>query len=91
MCAYYGKVLEDTCSAINKCLDKNIFEINVRRVRTCNAIPSNARSKINFISRALGDLKKLGYLEYMGRNSPKKYRILKKSNFEEIKTQMNIQ
>jgi len=91
LCAYYEKILQETISAINKCLDKNLLEINVKRVRTCNAIPSNAKSKINFISRALGDLRKLGYLEYMGRNSPKKYRILKKSNFEEVKTQMNIQ
>ena len=91
MCAYYAKILQETCSAINKCLKKNLYEINVRRVRTCNAIPSNAKSKINFISRALVDLKKLGYLEYMGRNSPKKYRILKESNFEDIKTQMDIE
>lgn len=77
-------------SAINKCLDKNLLEVNVKRIRLCNEIPSNAKSKINFISRALGDLKELGYLEYIGRNSPKKYKIIKRTNFEEIKTQMDI-
>jgi hypothetical protein len=62
----------------------------VRRVRKCNAIPSSERSKINFISRALDDLTNLGYLKYIGKNSPKKYEILKKPDFDEIKDVMDI-
>lgn len=88
---FYKKVLEETIQAINKCYDKNITDINVRRVRKCNDISSNQRSKINFISRALEDLKKLGYLKFIGRNSPKKYQILYKiSDLSNISKKLNL-
>jgi len=83
--AYYKKILEDTVRAVNLCFEKHYYEINVRRVRKCNAISSSERSKINFISRALDDLSNLGYLKYIGKNSPKKYEILKKLDLNEIK------
>jgi len=83
--AYYKKVLEETVSAINKCYEKNVTDINVKRVRKCNAIPSSERSKINFISRALDELTSLGYLRFVGRNSPKKYKILHKVNLDIVK------
>ncbi|MCP4763964.1 MAG: hypothetical protein GY870_19485 [archaeon] len=89
--AYYRKVLEDTVSAINKCYEKDIKDVNVRRIRRCNAIPSTERSKINFISRALDDLNKIGYLEFIGRNSPKKYKIIKPiKDLKEIQKELHI-
>ncbi|MHA1728985.1 MAG: hypothetical protein ACTSWY_09660 [Promethearchaeota archaeon] len=89
--AYYKKVLKETVFAINMCYDKNFLEVNVRRVRKCNNIPGNSRSKINFISRALQDLDKLGYLEFVGRNSPKRYKILHKiEDFNQVSKKMDL-
>ncbi|MFX0100178.1 MAG: hypothetical protein ACFFCS_11405 [Candidatus Hodarchaeota archaeon] len=48
--------------------------ICVRKVRRVLDIPSTDRSKIIFIARALQKLKKFGYLVYVGRHSPKKYK-----------------
>lgn len=82
--AYYKKVLKDTVSAINKCYERNFNEIDVRRIRSCNRIPSSDRSKIVFISRALEDLKQIGYLKYLGRNSPKRYEILSEVDLKKV-------
>lgn len=87
--AYYKKILKDTIEAINKCYEKSHFDVNVKRVRKCNAIPSSDRSKIIFISKALEDLKELGYLEFIGNNSPKTYKIIEKiENFDIVLKQL---
>ena len=72
---YYDKILKETILAINKCIERKYMDITVKRVRKCNSIPSSDRSRIHFISRALEDLKTQGYLELLGRNSPKVYKI----------------
>ena len=82
---YYSKILKETASAINKCIEKNYMDISVKRVRKCNNVPSSDRSKIHFISRALEDLKSQGYLELLYRNSPKVYKILSKIDLKHIK------
>ncbi|MHA1110668.1 MAG: hypothetical protein ACTSRE_06165 [Promethearchaeota archaeon] len=74
---YYNKILKETASAINLCFEKNYYDISVKRVRKCNNVSSSDRSRIQFISRALEDLKTQGYLELLSRNSPKVYKILK--------------
>ncbi|MHA1733369.1 MAG: hypothetical protein ACTSU5_15590 [Promethearchaeota archaeon] len=74
---YYLKILEDTASAVNKALDRNIKSITVRKVRVCNSVPSSDRSQIVFISKALDELRRDGYLQFAGRASPKNYTILK--------------
>lgn len=74
---YYLKILEDTADAVNRCKERNIQLVDVRRVRKCNAVSSRDRSQIVFISRALEELSKEGFLKYVGRASPKKYKILK--------------
>lgn len=87
--AYYKKILKDTIDAINKCYEKSHLDVNVKRVRKCNAIPSSDRSKIIFISKALEDLKQLGYLEFVGNNSPKTYKIIEKiDNFDHVLKQI---
>jgi hypothetical protein len=88
--AFYKKVLEDTVNSINKCYNQNFFDVNVRRVRKCSHIPSSERSKINFISRALEDLKNLGYLEFVGKNSPKVYKILQPIDWPEVLKNLDI-
>ena len=74
----YSKILKSTAEAVNKVYEKNYTDITVKRVRKCNKVPSSDKSQIHFISRALEDLKSQGYLELLGRNSPKIYKILKK-------------
>ena len=61
------------------------MDITVKRVRKCNNIPSTDRSRIHFISRALEDLKTKGFLQLLGRNSPKVYKILTKIEENDLK------
>ncbi len=65
------------------------MDITVKRVRKCNNVPSSDRSRIHFISRALEDLKTKGFLELLGRNSPKVYKILSKIDLKSVKDQPN--
>ncbi|MFX1398562.1 MAG: hypothetical protein ACFFAS_16155 [Promethearchaeota archaeon] len=76
---FFLKNLEETLDAINKCIDKDVYVINTKRIRRCNNVKSNNRSKINFIWRSLKFLEKEGsILEKNGLNSPKTYKIKKK-------------
>ena len=88
--AYYKKIFEDTVKAVQKCYDRNIYEINVKRIRTCNSIPSSNRSKINFISRALEDLTNEGTLTFIGRNSPKKYKINTRPDYKTLAKSLGL-
>ncbi|MHA1683066.1 MAG: hypothetical protein ACTSUE_19160 [Promethearchaeota archaeon] len=70
---YFQKFLIETSEIINKHFkDASILE--VKHIRKAMDISSKNRSKIIFISRALQKLSNLGYLEYVGRNSPKKFK-----------------
>ncbi len=52
--------------------------VEAKHVRKALEVPSTDRSKTIFISRGLQKLHELGFLEYIGRNSPKKYKIVGK-------------
>nr|MDO8114709.1 hypothetical protein [Candidatus Sigynarchaeota archaeon] len=58
--------------------------LEVKHLRKVLEIPSSNRSKVIFLSRALQKLNDLGFLEYIGRNSPKKFKISKKIPLDEL-------
>ncbi len=62
--------------------------LEVKHLRRAMDVPSSDRSKTIFISRGLQKLHELGFLEYIGRNSPKKYKIVEKIPLDEL--QRNI-
>lgn len=72
---YFSKILAETVDAINRCYEKNVTQVNVGRIRKCNDVKSTDRSKIVFISRALEELAKKGFVEFVGNNSPKTYQL----------------
>jgi hypothetical protein len=86
---YYNKILKETADAINRCFEKKYLDISVKRVRKCHNIPSSDRSRIAYYHRALEDLKSKGYLELLGRNSPKNYRIIKKIDLKNVIEKVN--
>ena len=76
---FFLKNLEETLNAINKLIDKNVYLVNTKRIRRCNNIKSNNRSKINFIWRSLKYLEEEGsILERNGVINPTTYKIKKK-------------
>jgi hypothetical protein len=76
---FFLKNLEETLNAINKLIDKNVYLVNTKRIRRCNNIKSNNRSKINFIWRSLKYLEEEGsILERNGIINPTTYKIKKK-------------
>ena len=83
---FFEKNLAETLEAINKLIDNNIREVNVKRIRRCNNITSSNRSKINFIWRALHHLEELHVLEKNGVNKPQTYKIKVESkiNIEDV-------
>ncbi len=81
---YFSKILSETVDAINRCYEKNVTRINVGRIRKCTNVKSKDRSKIVFISRALDELSRAGFLEYLGKNSPKTYQVKEKINLEKV-------
>ena len=81
---FFLKNLEETLSAINKLIDKNVYLVNTKRIRRCNNIKSNNRSKINFIWRSLKFLQEEGsIIERNGIVNPTTYKI-------KTKEQINI-
>ena len=81
---FFLKNLEETLSAINKLIDKNVYLVNTKRIRRCNHIKSNNRSKINFIWRSLKFLQEEGsIIERNGIVNPTTYKI-------KMKEQINI-
>ncbi len=81
---YFSKILSETVDAINRCYEKNVTHINVSRIRKCTHIKSTDRSKIVFISRALDELSRAGFIEYLGKNSPKTYQVKEKITLENV-------
>jgi hypothetical protein len=87
---FFLKNLRETLQAINKLIDNNVNVVNTKRIRRCNNIKANNRSKINFIWRSLDCLEKEGFLKINGSYSPKSYKILsdEKLNIEDIISQI---
>ncbi len=82
--SYFSKILSETVDAINRCVEKNVTRINVGRIRKCTHIKSTDRSTIVFISRALDELSRAGFLEFLGKNSPKTYQATEKIALDEV-------
>jgi len=80
---YFKKILIDTIESINKLYENKIYEITVRRIRNCKKISSTEKSKIAFISKILNELSIKGLISYVGKNSPKKYKINNKIEIAE--------
>ena len=87
---FFLKNLRETLQAINKLIDNNVNVVNTKRIRRCNNIKANNRSKINFIWRSLDYLEKEGFLKINGSYSPKSYKIIsdEKLNIEDIISQI---
>jgi hypothetical protein len=83
---FFLKNLSETLKAINKMIEDNINLVSTKRVRRCNNISSNNRSKINFIWRSLAYLEDQGILKANGSSSPKSYNIIpaEKINIKEF-------
>jgi len=81
---FFESFLLDVVNAINANFTASSF-LEVKHLRKVMNIPSSNRSKVIFLSRALQMLNDLGYIEYVGRNSPKKYRKIKDIPVDEIK------
>ncbi|MEX2681853.1 MAG: hypothetical protein Q6373_009640 [Candidatus Sigynarchaeota archaeon] len=58
--------------------------VEAKHVRKALDIPSSDRSKTIFISRGLQKLHELGYLEYIGKNSPKRYKVIDKISIDDL-------
>ncbi len=58
--------------------------VEAKHVRKALEVPSSDRSKTIFISRGLQRLHELGFLEYIGHNSPKKYKVVGKIPLDEL-------
>jgi hypothetical protein len=89
---FFLKNLEETLNAINKLIDKKVYLVNTKRIRRCNNIKSNNRSKINFIWRSLKFLNEEGsIIERNGIVNPTTYKIKTKEtiNIPEFISQVN--
>lgn len=60
---------------INKCINRRMRVITVKRIRKLNDIESSDKSKINFIWSSLKFLEKNGFIERYNNTSPKQYRL----------------
>jgi len=58
--------------------------LEVKSLRRVLEIKSSDRSKIIFLARALQKLNDLGFLEYIGHNSPKKFKVTVKIPIDEL-------
>ena len=58
--------------------------LEVKHLRKAMDISSSERSKVIFLSRGLQKLHEVGFLEYIGRNSPKKYKVVGKISLDEL-------
>ncbi len=81
---FFESFLLEVVNAINTHFATSSF-LEVKHLRKVMNIPSSSRSKIIFLSRALQMLNDLGYIEYVGRNSPKKYKKTKDIPVDEIR------
>lgn len=89
---FFLKNLEETLNAINKLIDKKVYLVNTKRIRRCNNVKSNNRSKINFIWRSLKFLNEEGsIIERNGIVNPTTYKIKTKEtiNIPEFISQVN--
>lgn len=62
---------------VSRCINEKFTTdalIDVKVLRKAMDIPSSDRSKVIFLAKALQRLADAGYLEFVGRNSPKRYR-----------------
>lgn len=62
--------------------------LETKHVRKALEIPSSDRSKTIFISRGLQKLNDLGFLEFIGRNSPKRYKISGKIPVDQLQCKL---
>jgi hypothetical protein len=88
---FFLKNLEETLNAINKLINKKVYLVNTKRIRRCNNIKSNNRSKINFIWRSLKFLNEEGsIIERNGIVNPTTYKIKTKEsvNIQEFISQV---
>jgi hypothetical protein len=88
---FFLKNLEETLNAINKLINKKVYLVNTKRVRRCNNVKSNNRSKINFIWRSLKFLNEEGsIIERNGIVNPTTYKIKTKEsvNIQEFISQV---
>ncbi len=67
--------MEETIHMLNKLISKGDRLVNVKKIRKVNHIPSENRSKINFIWRNLDVLKERGILEIESEKTPRTYRL----------------
>ncbi|MHA1849452.1 MAG: hypothetical protein ACTSYS_03890 [Promethearchaeota archaeon] len=81
---YFKQLVIDVAKIINENFTLNSV-IEVKHLRKAMNISSKNRSKILFLSKALQRLSDLGHLEYLGKNSPKKFRKLKKIDLDVLK------
>jgi hypothetical protein len=58
--------------------------LEVKHLRKAMDVQSSDRSKVIFLSRGLQKLNDLGFLEYIGRNSPKKYKVVDKIPLDQL-------
>jgi hypothetical protein len=70
---FFETFLVDTARCINENVNAGTI-IEVKHLRRFMDVGSKNRSKIIFLARALQKLSDLGYLEFVGKNSPKKFR-----------------
>lgn len=64
--------------------------LEVKHLRKVMEIKSSDRSKIIFLARALQKLNDFGFLEYMGRNSPKKFKVTSKIPIDELQKKISL-
>jgi len=63
--------------------------LEVKNLRRVLEIKSSDRSKIIFLARALQKLNDLGFLEYIGHNSPKKFKVLSKISIDDLQKKIS--
>jgi hypothetical protein len=63
--------------------------LEVKHLRKAMEIKSSDRSKIIFLARALQKLNDLGFLEFVGRNSPKKFKVTGKIPIDDLQKKIN--
>ncbi|MBD3187412.1 hypothetical protein GF325_11325 [Candidatus Bathyarchaeota archaeon] len=81
---FFKSITLEIARVINKHFSDGAI-IEVKHIRKVMGISSRNRSKIIFISRALQTLSDKGSLEYVGRNSPKKYKKVEHLDISAIK------
>ncbi|MHA1700621.1 MAG: hypothetical protein ACTSWN_17420 [Promethearchaeota archaeon] len=85
--SFFKSFLIETAKTINNNFNLG-FIIEVKHIRRVMNISSTNKSKIIFISRALQKLSDLGYLKYIGKNSPKRFKITCKIPIEKLETEI---